>query len=70
VGKLVPVCHKTNVTGLQSFLSGKFPSWASKGSCVEGIWKSFKEIVFENIDRFVLHKILRKISILNSAIRK
>jgi hypothetical protein len=27
---------------------------------VEDIWKRFKEIVFESIDRFVPHKILRK----------
>jgi hypothetical protein len=60
VKKLVPVYNKTNVTGLQSFFRGKFASWASNDSCVEEIWKSFKEIVFESIDRFVPHKILRK----------
>jgi len=27
---------------------------------VEEIWKSVREIVFESIDRFVPHKILRK----------
>ena len=27
---------------------------------MEEIWKSFKEIVFESIDPFVPHKILRK----------
>jgi hypothetical protein len=27
---------------------------------VEDIWKRFKEIVFESINRFVPHKILRK----------
>jgi hypothetical protein len=58
--KLVPVCHKTNVSGLHTFLRDKFPSWASNGSCVEDIWKRFKEIVFESIDRFVPHKILSK----------
>ena len=57
--RLVPVYHKTNVSGLQSFLRDKFPSWASNGSCVEDIWKRFKEIVFESIDRYVTHKILR-----------
>ena len=60
VERLVPVYHKTNVTGLQSFLRGKFTACASNGSCVEEIWKSFMEIVFESIDRFVPHKILRK----------
>jgi hypothetical protein len=57
---LVPVYHKTKVPGLQSFLRGKFASWASNGSCVEEIWKTFKEIAFESIDRFVLHRIPRK----------
>jgi len=35
VESLVPVYHKTNVTSLQSFLRGKFASWASNGSCVD-----------------------------------
>ena len=60
MGSLVPVYHKTNVPGLQSFLRGKFASWASNGICVEEIWKRFKEIVFESIDGFAPHKILRK----------
>jgi len=34
--------------------------WASNGSCMEEIWKRFKEVVFESIDRFVPHKIVRK----------
>ena len=67
---LVPVYHKTNVRILQSFLRGKSASWASNDSCVEEMWKSFKKIVFESIDRFVPHKILSKILILNTAIRK
>jgi hypothetical protein len=57
---LVPLYHKTNVTGLQSFLRGKFTSWASNGSCTKEIWKCFKEVVIESIDRFVPHKILTK----------
>ena len=61
VERLVPVYHKTNFPGLQSFLRSKFPSWESNRSCVEEIWERFKEIVFESIDRFVPHKILRKI---------
>jgi hypothetical protein len=67
---LVSVYHKTNVTGLSSFLRGKFSSWASNGSCVEEIWTHFKEVVFESIDRFVPHKIPRKILTLNATIRK
>jgi hypothetical protein len=43
---LFPAYHKTNVPGLQSYLRGKFASWASNGSFVEEIWKSFKEIIF------------------------
>jgi hypothetical protein len=35
--------------------------WAANSSCVEEIWKSYKEIVFESIECFVPHKILRKI---------
>jgi len=58
--RLVPIYHKTNVTGLQIFLKGKLASWASNGSCVEEMWKRFKEIVFESIHRFDQHKILRK----------
>jgi len=59
VERLVPVYHK-KTQGLQHFLRGKFASWANYSSCVEEIWKSFKEIVFESIDPFVPHKILRK----------
>jgi hypothetical protein len=69
--RLVPVYHKTNVSGLPSFMRDKFLSWASNGSCVEDIWKSFKEIVLDSIDRFVPHTILRKkILILNIITRK
>jgi hypothetical protein len=36
--------------------------WGERySSCVEEIWKCFKEKVFESFDRFVPHKILRKI---------
>jgi len=60
VSRLVPVYHKTKVTGLQSFFRGKFAEWASNGSCVEEIWKHFKVIVFESINCFVPQTILRK----------
>ena len=56
----VPAYHKTNVVGLQSFLWDKLPIWASNGSCVEDIWNNFKGIVFEGIERFVPHKILKQ----------
>jgi hypothetical protein len=40
--RLVPVYHKTNILGLQTFLRNKFAKWASNGSCVEEIWTNFK----------------------------
>jgi hypothetical protein len=58
--RLVPVYHETNFSGLHSSLRDKFPSWAINGSCVADIWKRFKEIVFESIDRFVPLRFLRK----------
>jgi hypothetical protein len=66
VEKIVPLYHKTNVPGLQSVLRSKFASWTSNGSCVQETWKRFKESVNENIYRFVPHKILKKILILNT----
>jgi hypothetical protein len=56
--KFVPLYHKSKVRVLQTFLRGKFASWASNGICVEEIWKSFKEIAFESIDNFSPYKIL------------
>jgi hypothetical protein len=44
---------------LQKFLRDKLPTWANNGSCVEDIWKNFKDIVFEGIERFVPHKLLK-----------
>jgi len=41
------------------FLRDKLPTWANNGSCVEDIWKHFKDIVFEGIQCFVPHKILK-----------
>jgi hypothetical protein len=41
-------------------LRDKFGKWANNGSCMEEIWKNFKEIVSECIERFIPHKILRK----------
>jgi hypothetical protein len=47
------------VLGLQNFLWDKLPTCANNGSCLEDIWKNFKDIVFEAVERFVLHKILK-----------
>jgi hypothetical protein len=60
VKRSVPVYHKTNIPGLQSFQQDKFPSWANNGSCMEGIWKRFKKTDFKSTDNFVPHKILRR----------
>jgi len=57
---LVHVYHKTNVPGLQSFLREKFASWTSNGGYVEEIWKSFKDIIFESINRFILQNSEKK----------
>jgi hypothetical protein len=56
----VPAYHKTDVIGLQNFLWDKLPTWANNGSCVEYIWNKFKDIIFEGIERFVPHKILKQ----------
>jgi hypothetical protein len=58
--RLIPACHKTNILSLQNVLRDKLPIWANNGSCVEDIWKNFKDIIFKSIERFVLHKILKK----------
>jgi hypothetical protein len=44
----------------KNFLWVKLPTWENNGSCVEDIWNNFKDIVFEGIDRFVPHKILKQ----------
>ena len=51
---------KTDVSGLQIFLHDKFVIWASNGSNVEEIRTNLKNIVYENIERFVPHKTFRK----------
>jgi hypothetical protein len=58
--RILPVYHKTNVLGLQRLLRDKLPPWANNGSCVEDIWKNFKDIVFEGIKSFVPHKNLQQ----------
>ena len=51
--------YKINVLGLLNFLRDKLPMWANNGSCVEDIWKNFKDITFEGFECFVPHKILK-----------
>jgi hypothetical protein len=56
----VPAYHKTDVIGLQKFLWDKLTTWANNGSCVEDIRNKFKDIIFEGVERFVPHKILKR----------
>ena len=56
----VPAYHKTDVIGLQTFLWDKLATWANNGSCVEDIWNKFKDIIYEGVERFVPHKILKR----------
>ena len=58
--RTVPAYHKTDVIGLQTFLWDKLTTWANNGSCVEDIWNKFKDIIFEEVERFVPHKILKR----------
>jgi hypothetical protein len=60
VERLVPEYHTTDVLGLQTFLLYKFAIWASNVKCVEEMWKNIKEIVYESIESFVPHKLLRE----------
>ena len=60
VERIVPVYQKTDVLGLQAFLREKFNLWAGNGSCVEEIWKSYKDIILEGIKRYVAQKIMSK----------
>jgi hypothetical protein len=54
------VYHKANIIGPQTFFRDKFAVWASNGSCIEEVWHNFKNVILENIKRFIPHKILRK----------
>jgi hypothetical protein len=58
--RLVPVYHKADVIGLQTFLRENFGMWASNGRCVEEVWNNFKNIIFQCMEMFIPHKILRK----------
>jgi hypothetical protein len=39
IERIVPVYHKTDVLGLQSFLREKFNLWTGNSGSVEEIWK-------------------------------
>ena len=53
VERIVLVYQKTDVLGLQVCLQERFNSWAGNGSYVEEIWKNYKDIIFEDIKRYV-----------------
>jgi len=57
---IVLLYHKADILGLKAFLRDKFNLWAGYGSCIEEIWKSFKNIIFEGLKRYVPQKILSK----------
>ena len=50
----------TEVLSLQAFLRKKFSLWAGNGSCVEEVWKNYKDIIFEGIKHYVPQIILSK----------
>jgi hypothetical protein len=70
VERIVPVYNKTDVLGLQTFLCDKFAVWVSNGSSVEEIWNNYMNIVYDSIERFVPHKMFRKIRTLNITTRR
>jgi hypothetical protein len=53
VERIVPVYNKTDVVGLQAFLRGNLKLWAGNGSCVHEMWKSYEDIIFEGIKRYI-----------------
>ena len=58
--RLVHAHHKTIELGLQTFFRDKLPKWANNGSYVEDKLNIFKDTIFEHIEHFVPHKILKK----------
>jgi hypothetical protein len=60
VERIVPVYHKTDVSGLQAFLWENFYLWAGNDSCMEDVWKNYKDVIFKGIKRYVPQKILSK----------
>jgi hypothetical protein len=45
---------------LQTLLREKLKLWAGNGSCVEEIWKIYKNVILEGIKFYVTQKILSK----------
>jgi hypothetical protein len=70
VERRVSVYHRADAMGLQTLLRGKFAIRAGNSGCVEEVWNSFKSIILQGIERFIPHRILRKIQTLIITIRK
>jgi len=56
VERIVPMYHKTDAFRVTSLSSEKFNLWPGNGSCVEEMWKSYKDVIFEVIKRYVPKK--------------
>jgi len=63
VQRVVPICNKTDVSGLKTFLRDKFALWAINSSSVKDIRNNFKNILYQIIESFVHTKDLEKIRI-------
>ena len=57
--RLIPVYYKTDVVGLQTFLTDRFSVLANNGSRVQQIWNNFESIIHESVEHFVPHKFLK-----------
>jgi hypothetical protein len=57
VESLVPLYHKTDNLGSQTFARDEFNLWAGNGSCVEEIRENIKDIIFKAIKCYVPQKI-------------
>jgi hypothetical protein len=54
----------------QAFLRGKFAIWAGNGGRVEEVRNNFKSIILQGIERFIPHRILRKMQTLTITVRR
>jgi hypothetical protein len=70
VTEVSPFYHKSDITGLPAFLRDEFTLWTENSSCVEEIWKTFKDIIFKAIKSYILLKFWVKIPILKTILRK
>ena len=52
--------RKTNVLGLQAFLWESLNLWVVNARCLEELWISYKDTIFEGIKLYAYKKILSK----------